>query len=65
MVGSDIEQDSMLGKYMDDKYLCQLCGSDNIECQNKDSLLGELIDYDKDYAKARRRQKFLNEVYRY
>ena len=55
MVGSDIEQDSMLGKYMDDKYLCQLCGSDNIECQNKDSLLGELIDYDKDYAKARRR----------
>ena len=49
---------------MDDKESCQLSGSNGIMSRDEDSLLGEMVDNDKDSVKAGRSGKFLDEIHR-
>ena len=62
-IRSDMRQNTVLGKYMDNKEFGQLSRSDGVMCWNENALLGETIYYYQDSGKPFGNQEVFNEIH--
>ena len=56
-------RNTMFGKYMDNKELGQLSGSDGVVHRDENALLGEMIYHYQDSSKPFRNQEVFNEIH--